>query len=56
LPPATVSLLGLTLPPTTYLPLGGILTPLATLVVLVDRFGTTLPLELTGGTPIGGPP
>ncbi|SPM27248.1 PE family protein [Mycobacterium terramassiliense] len=54
LPPATVSLLGLTLPSTTYLPLGGLLTPLATPQVLVDLFGTTLPLELSGGTPIGG--
>jgi hypothetical protein len=54
LPPATVSLLGLALPSTTYLPLGGVLAPLATPVVIVDLFGTPLPLELTGGTPIGG--
>ncbi|MCV7442545.1 PE family protein [Mycobacterium paraense] len=54
LPPAMVSLLGLTLPSTTYLPLGGLLTPLATPQVLVDLFGMTLPLELSGGTPIGG--
>ncbi|OBF50999.1 hypothetical protein A5787_07690 [Mycobacterium sp. 852002-50816_SCH5313054-b] len=54
LPPAMVSLLGLTLPSTTFLPLGGLLTPLATPQVLVDLFGTTLPLELSGGTPIGG--
>lgn len=54
LPPATVSLLGLTLPSTTYLPLGGLLTPLSTPQVLVDLDGTILPLELSGGTPIGG--
>jgi hypothetical protein len=54
LPPATVSLLGLSLPSTTYLTLGGVLAPLQTPVVIVDFFGTPLPLELTGGTPIGG--
>ncbi|WP_068177522.1 PE family protein [Mycobacterium sp. UM_CSW] len=54
LPPATVSLLGLSLPSTTYLTLGGILAPLTTPEVLVDLDGFPLQLELTGGTPIGG--
>ncbi|CPR07708.1 PE-PGRS family protein [Mycobacterium bohemicum DSM 44277] len=54
LPTATVSLFGLTLPSTTYLPLGGLLTPLSTPEVLVNLDGTMLQLELSGGTPIGG--
>jgi hypothetical protein len=54
LPPASVSLLGLTLPSTTYLTLGGVLAPLSIPQVLVDLDGTILTLELTGGTPIGG--
>jgi hypothetical protein len=54
LPPATVSLLGLSLPSTTYLTLGGVLAPLATPEVLVDLDGFPLQLQLTGGTPIGG--
>jgi PE family len=54
LPPAAVSLLGLTLPSTTFLTLGGLLAPLSVPQVLVDLDGTMLPLELTGGTPIGG--
>ncbi|OBK46628.1 PE family protein [Mycobacterium sp. 1081908.1] len=54
LPPATVSLLGLSLPSTTYLTLGGILAPLTTPEVLVDLDGFPLQLQLTGGTPIGG--
>lgn len=54
LPTATVSLFGLTLPSTTYLPLGGLLTTLSTPEVLVNLDGTMLQLELSGGTPIGG--
>jgi hypothetical protein len=54
LPPAMVSLFGLTLPSTTYLPLGGILTPLSLPSVFVDLDGTLLQLELSGSTPIGG--
>ncbi|OBG30735.1 PE family protein [Mycobacterium sp. E3198] len=54
LPPAMVSLLGLTLPSTTYLPLGGLLTPLSLPAVWVNLDGFMLQLELSGGTPIGG--
>ncbi|WP_158090421.1 PE family protein [Mycobacterium sp. IEC1808] len=55
LPPAAVSLFGFTLPSTTYLPLGGILTPLSLPSVFVDLGGGDLAqLQLTGGTPIGG--
>jgi hypothetical protein len=55
LPPATVSLFGLSLPSTTYLPLGGILTPLSLPEVVVDLGGGfTGTLELSGNTPIGG--
>ncbi|OBI91789.1 PE family protein [Mycobacterium sp. 1245805.9] len=54
LPPATVSLLGLSLPSTTYLTLGGLLAPLTTPEVFVDLDGLQLQLQLTGGTPIGG--
>jgi hypothetical protein len=56
LPSVTVSLFpGSALPSTTFLPLGGLLTPLATPTVLVDLGGGIVaPLELSGGTPIGG--
>lgn len=54
LPPATVSLLGLALPSTTYIPLGGLLAPLSLPQVLVDLDGMSLPLELSGNTPVGG--
>ncbi|MCV7088954.1 PE family protein [Mycobacterium interjectum] len=54
LPPAMVSLLGLTLPSTTYIQLGGLLTPLALPQVLVNLDGFILPLELSGNTPVGG--
>ncbi|MGZ4582870.1 MAG: PE family protein [Mycobacterium sp.] len=54
LPPAAAQLFGITLPSTTYLPLGGLLAPLSLPSVLVDLDGMTLPLEVTAGTPIGG--
>ncbi|OBI97135.1 hypothetical protein A5660_07100 [Mycobacterium alsense] len=56
LPPAAVSLFpGVVLPSTTYLPLGGLLTPLSIPTVLVDvGDGMVAQLELSGGTPIGG--
>jgi hypothetical protein len=54
LPPATVSLLGLSLPSTTNIELGGILAPVTLPQVFVDLFGTFLPLELLGDTPVGG--
>jgi hypothetical protein len=54
LPPALVTVFGPALPSTTYLPLGGLLTPLSIPEVLVDLDGMTLPLLLSGGTGIGG--
>ncbi|OBK52133.1 PE family protein [Mycobacterium kubicae] len=55
LPPASVSLFpGATLPSTTYIPLGGLLTPLTLPQVIVDVDGTMLPLILSGNTPLGG--
>jgi PE family len=54
LPPATVSLLGVDLPSTTSITLGGLLTPLSLPQVVVDLDGFSLPLLLTGDTPTGG--
>jgi len=54
LPPATLDYLGLTLPSTTYLSLGGLLTPLSFPTIVASFMGSPLPLPVGGGTPVGG--
>ena len=54
LPPAVINYLGLTIDSTLYLPLGGILTPLAFPSGVAELFGTEIPLTVSGGTPVGG--
>jgi hypothetical protein len=54
LPPAVINYSGLTIDSTLYLPLGGILTPLAFPQGIAELFGIEIPLTVSGGTPVGG--
>ncbi len=55
LPPTALTLLGV-IPATSTvtIPLGGILTPLSFPTATAQALGLTLPVTITGGTPIGG--